>query len=457
MVVEEVTEGGHEATQPPDLTAGVDEADPAPRYSAEGEHSPKRSRECTPRSFSSSGSLPLPPGPAQQLCFLLQEPADIFQLGEHAICVISCLGQDPTPRSRSTSPKRRSNDSPKRSGVRPLRRVLSRQITDGSLPSVAHTASSEGSPTRQLSRRSLCLPQLLLFSGTLLRREAELSAQLSPQGIAMSCRKGRTGVANQDSILFIRMDQMIVFGIADGSGPVGQWASHWVAQSVLALLMRDGFRGKAYKTVPDEYEAARIFNILQDALLQQAEAVKKDLSNSGCSLSLCFVDCESREVVVAWLGASMILCVPGDGQEVDVLTQATAETRTSTATLSSTGPQRHVVTNQSLHRPGGILPEVMVSNPSVSRGLGMLVSRGYGGHHVPCVTRYSLSKSENQFLLCGSLGLWDAIDIQDAVSCITAAGRQNPDKGVDELYDYVDSQWGDDEDTEDASVIVMWI
>jgi len=253
------------------------------------------------------------------------------------------------------------------------------------------------------------------------------------------------------------MDEMIVFGIADGSGPVGQWASHWVAQSVLALLMRDGFRGKVYKTVPDEYEAARIFNILQDALLQQAEAVQKDLSNSGCSLSLCFVDLKSREVVVAWLGGSMILCVPGDGQEVDVLTQATDATRSSTSTTSGTVPLRHVTTDQSIHRPGGILPEVMINNPSVSHGLGILASREYGGHHVPCVTRYSLSKTENQFLLGGSLGLWDAINIQDAVSCITAAGRKNPDKGVDELSGYVDSQWGDDEDTEDASVIVMWI
>jgi len=453
VVVEEVIDGCHQTTRPPELTAGVDESDAAPRYSAEGDRSPSKISHCdsTPRSFCSTGSLPLPPGPAQQLCLLLKEPADIFQLGEHAICVISCPGQDPA------SPKR-SNESPTRNGDRPLTRVVSHGTGDGSLASVASTRSGAGSSTGARSRRSSFLPHQLLFSGTLLRREAELSAQLVPQGIGMSCRKGRTGVANQDSILFIRMDEMIVFGIADGSGPVGHWASHWIAQSVLALLMRDGFRGKAYTTVPDGFEAARIFNILQDALLQQAEAVQKDLSNSGCSLSLCFVDRKSREVTVAWLGGSMILCVPGDGQEVDVLTQATTDTRTSCSTMGtrSTVSLRHVITNQSIHRPG-ILPEVMINNPSVSHGLGILASRKYGGHHAPCVTRYSLSKTENQFLLGGSSGLWDAINIKDAVSCITAAGRKNPDKGVDELYSYVHSQWGDDEDTEDASVVVMWI
>lgn len=444
-VSQEVADGGYQTAWPPELTAGVDEADATPRC-----RSPSKSSHCSFRSAGSAGSLPPPPGPAQQLCLVLKEPADIFQLAKHAICVISCLGQDPT------SPKR-SKESPTRSGDRPLTRVLSHGSSVGSLTSVASARSGDGSLTRSRSRLPSCLPQQLLFSGTLLRREAELSAQLAPQGIGMSCRKGRTGVANQDSILFIRMDEMIVFGIAGGSGPVGQWASHWVAQSVLALLMRDGFRGKAYTTVPDGYEAARIFNILQDALLQQAEAVQKDLSNSGCSLSLCFVDRKSREVTVAWLGGSMILCVPGDGQEVDVLTQATTESRTSCATMSSTASLRHVTINQSIQRPGGILPEVMINNPSVSHGLGILASRKYGGHHAPCVTQYSLSKTENQFLLCGSSGLWDAINIEDAVSCITAAGRKNPDKGVDELYGHVHSQWGDDEDTEDASVVVMWI
>jgi serine/threonine protein phosphatase PrpC len=269
-------------------------------------------------------------------------------------------------------------------------------------------------------------------------------------------------VPNQDSTLFARSGDLVVFGIANGGGERGHWASHWVSQYALALLLEDGLCNNGYTKFPDQREAYRIFNTIHDALVLRASHDNEELQITGCSLSLCFVDCKTKHARVAWVGDSM--CVRGlhDGTIADVLTQGELLSTGCFTGSHSTSPynsEHSRCSRNSKHSEAVV--SVEEGNPVISHRLGALTLHEYGGYHTPCASKLiELGDTQDQFLLCASAGVWDAVEKEEAIPAIARAGRHGVDKAVDELVQLVCTSWDDDDDedeTEDASLIAFWV
>jgi len=360
-------------------------------------------------------------------CLALKEPVDVFKRGKHNACVFSDLGSREAERSQRTGSEER-------------------QMSKASLdPKLARRLSTE------------CLmAKPLLSSGVSCSTEVELTAQLASRGIGMACCKGRSAqVPNQDSVIFVQIEDMIVVGVADGSGECGQWASHWVSQCALGLLLQEG-----YKTLPTDREACRIFNILHDALVHQAKSTGQELQSTGCSLSLSFIDCKAKKVLSAWVGASMCVSSYGGASDITVLTQGVLPESEALAFMKKSSSMASLasrVSNLSSVEQAA-MPQVTLGNPAIAHRLGALTMHQHEGQHIPCISRNTLDSID--FILCGSTGLWDAVDKEDAVSTVAKAGRHSADKGAEGLMQQVRSSWADaaeDEETDDVSLIVIWL
>jgi len=223
-----------------------------------------------------------------------------------------------------------------------------------------------------------------------------------------------------------------------------------VTQCVLAFLLQE-----SSAALPDGREAGRIFNIMHDALLLRAEETEQEVANTACSLTLMFIDRKEREVVTAWVGTSMCVRSHGDGSVIDVLTQAES-------CEEPFAPVQSMVTMPSSRKSEALpeyVSEVEQGNPAIARRLGALNLHEMGSTHYPGVHQVTLEDVGDQFLLCGSTGIWDAIEKEEAVKVIVDAGRQGADKGVETLLQNVMQSWAeedDDEETDDASLVLLW-
>lgn len=343
--------------------------------------------------------------------------------------------------------------------------------------------------------------------------------KLAQEGVGVACRKGRnTEMPNQDTVLFCNAGGLTTLGIADGHGETGHWASFWVAQYMLSLLLSEVcWHGR----LPDDYNLNRIFNITHEALALRALEDDMDLQLSGCTLTIVIVDTELREAVVAWVGDSRCLLGKPGGHDVEVLTS-------DHKAESCSGERMRVVTKQKMlveqdrsatvdsNADGsgklGIPPKVGTTgmkspgssrknskedkdrkpceqakaadnrrpsgsskdsksesggedevNIEITRSIGDLLRHDYGVIHSPGIKRIGLEApgigKNGQFLVCCSYGVWEYLTSKEAARIAGGAGRECADKAADVLLKEARSRWVEDvdEETDDVSVIVVWL
>lgn len=343
--------------------------------------------------------------------------------------------------------------------------------------------------------------------------EAGLRDLLASHNIGLSCRKGsKTEVPNQDSILFCKNERFTIAGVADGHGDYGHWASHWVCRYAAALCLTEVCKiGK----LPDEYDLIRIFNLCHEALEFRSlngdpgleEGSKKhlfDISMSGSTLSLVFVDYQDNQVLTAWVGdSSCVMFTTGSGDD-KLARQKTLQVPGSageTQKVSLEKPEQAMSAESSLrcsvqsitadHNPrdvgerhriascaGGtnsgnfangrvMIPGAEKEDPnngglSMTRAIGDLTLHSFGVIHKPGHKRVHLRPKDEgveQCVLCCSDGVWEFFSSEEAAQLIAKAGRENVASATEELVKQARTRWFEQEEdeTDDLSAIVIWI
>lgn len=265
---------------------------------------------------------------------------------------------------------------------------------------------------------------------------------LAERGIGFTCRQGRQDRPNQDNILLCRGPTMTVFAVADGRGDNGHWASLWVAQAAMALALSDVIAPQQF---PKETALARIFNVANDFLMLQASHQDVDLSQSGTTLTLCFVDHEGGEVLTAWIGDSRCLLASDHGSE---------DTGEHFQPLTGGYDPRDFNANSDLVRATFSLEDKQAS----SKVLGNFESALGGGESVPRPSFMRTKATDGQCIVLCSDGVWEHLSSEDVAKLATSPGRCRADVSADAIWKAAHARWdeADDEATE-MSVFVCWL
>mmetsp|Transcript_62706 Transcript_62706/g.167750 ORF Transcript_62706/g.167750 Transcript_62706/m.167750 type:complete len:468 (+) Transcript_62706:1-1404(+) len=300
---------------------------------------------------------------------------------------------------------------------------------------------------------------------------------LAGTGVALSCRKGRKpGTPNQDNVFACQRGDLTIAGVADGHGSDGHWVSHWAVRYAahLALSETVDMGEKSSLDDVDDVCMQRVFNLVHEALQERGKNDGFDLSFSGATLTLCFVRREAREVLVGWVGDSTCV-LARSGAEVQV------------RRVTSDHKPGHVEERQRLKGfPGSIISTTTPARVrSASQGdplegeqLGLAVSRAVGDlelhkvgiSHKPGVFRERLeapedgsadSDDDTGVLVMCSDGVWDMIAGEEVAAEVFEAGRENASLAAEAIAEKARERWlatsDSDEDTDDISVVVVWL
>mmetsp|Transcript_39940 Transcript_39940/g.72835 ORF Transcript_39940/g.72835 Transcript_39940/m.72835 type:complete len:430 (+) Transcript_39940:80-1369(+) len=372
-------------------------------------------------------SGPPPKGPAQILHEGLLRVEDVWAQGQYDLCLLSREGKT----------------------------IAEREFEEKALQCAERQAGSEA---------------YRLLSGT------TLLSRMLLESAGIVCRKGRCReVPNQDSVLYLRSGSVICCGLADGFGACGSWASDWVVQCAMSLLLSEVCRAQQPgetpvncqdpATLPSNYTMSRIYHIVHDALVKRAGAIGEDIGESGASLSLCLLDLQSREVVTAWIGDAHCIVGQADGSIEEVLTQVDYESERESSSFQLHSSRESIRSLKGYNEDiNARLLTHLYSNPAADRRFGSQILHDHGGSHLAEVRRYILKNVHpgvGQFLMLATNGIWDALESQEtAMRTIAHYGRNHPEQAVQALAEEARATWNhdeEDEETDDISVILVWL
>lgn len=294
-------------------------------------------------------------------------------------------------------------------------------------------------------------------------KELEVSGGMDPSamrqelvkfGIGVCCKKGKKPEQpNQDNIFFCKMDNFTICGVADGHGPDGHWASHWIARFVLRLLLPEV---NTKKEAPTDEAFARIFDVVHQALVIRSKNDRFDLQMSGSTLSMCIVDHSKRNVVAAWCGDSRCAIGRPNGSDAgDLTNDHKPQDREEKQRITNSGGEVVRLEGDVPHRVfvrGGEVPGL-----AMSRAIGDCVAHSVGVNHVPGIVRKDL---QDHFVLCCSDGVWEFITgAQAAKIVMQAGGRQKIDEATHQLTKEARNRWLKEEEylTDDISAIAIFL
>jgi len=292
--------------------------------------------------------------------------------------------------------------------------------------------------------------KLEIFGAT---NEADLRGILKAAGMAIHCKKGRKPEQpNQDNVIFCRMGDLTICGVADGHGPDGHWASHWAARYVLKLLLD---QVKALGRAPDDNALTRIFDITHEATKLRSKQDNFDLTMSGSTLTICVIDHKQKSVASAWVGDSRCgLGRPGGVKGQSLTMDHKPQDELETARIVASGGEVVQLPNDVPHRVfirGGQVPGL-----AMSRAVGDLIAHSVGVVHSPGIARAQL---QDHFVLCCSDGVWEFIESDEAGAMVSKFGRAGVGDACEMLMKESRKRWLDEEQslTDDISGIIIWI
>lgn len=281
----------------------------------------------------------------------------------------------------------------------------------------------------------------------------ELRSELAKFGMAIKCKKGKKPEQpNQDNILFCKMGSITLYGVADGHGPDGHWASHWAARVILRLLMSEvGGSGVA----PSDETFARMFDLTHQSIKVAADTNRFDLQMSGSTLSVCVLDHGRKEVTAAWVGDSRCAVgKTGGAKGLSLTNDHKPEDRDEKARIRASGGEVVRLDGDVPHRvfvKGGEVPGL-----AMSRAVGDLVAHSVGVIHAPGVSRTQL---EDNFVLCCSDGVWEFIDSPEGTEMVSKYGREKVVDATENLTVESRDRWIKEEEyvTDDISAICVYV
>lgn len=281
----------------------------------------------------------------------------------------------------------------------------------------------------------------------------ELQSTLQKLGITIRCKKGRKPESpNQDNVFFCQIGDISICGVADGHGPDGHWASHWIARLMLRLLMPEV---SAAAGAPGDETLTRIFSLTHDALCKAGELKKFDTHMSGSTLSICIIDHAKRQVVSAWVGDSRCAIVrPGGVKGTGLTTDHKPQDPEEKARIRQMGGEVVRLENDVPHRvfiKGGEIPGL-----AMSRAMGDCIAHSVGVIHTPGIMRVKL---EDHCVLCCSDGVWEFIESDEGGQMVSTMGRDKVVEATEKLCLESRKRWLDEEQsmTDDISAICIWI
>jgi len=277
---------------------------------------------------------------------------------------------------------------------------------------------------------------------------------LAKIGVGVTCRKGmKPDQPNQDNLFYCSMGDFTVFGVADGHGLNGHWASHWTTRFIVGLVLREI---SSTGSLPSDERITKLFATAHDSLMKTASKDRFDLTMSGSTLSVCILDRSSQVALVAWVGDSR--CVVGNGKKsmvphvtVDHKPDLPEETRRIRScggeVLKNEWDIPHRVYVRGTDKPG----------LAMSRAIGDLYAHTAGVIHTPGIQRFQFQS--DSVMLCCSDGVWEFLDETEAVSIIHGAGRDHVRQATQELARQSRDRWirEDLNCTDDITVVAVWL
>jgi len=288
--------------------------------------------------------------------------------------------------------------------------------------------------------------------------------KLLAAGMAFSCRRGKKLQPNQDNILLCRSGALTVFGVADGHGDNGHWASQWAMRYASALLLGEVMQ--AGSVPKSELIFDKVFYFCHEALVLRSAEDAVDLDYSGCTLSLCCIDHVARKVYMAWAGDSSASC-SWKTSSAELKVQRLTNDHKATdiqerQRINAAGG--HIVSDGGAPRVSPTRGARIDDGPSlaVTRALGDTAMASCGVTSTPAHRLVdNLSAEEPGFVVCCSDGVWDFLSHDAVAEIVHRNGREQVDRAVDEIVEGCRERWlerdGANGDSDDISAVIAWL
>lgn len=276
---------------------------------------------------------------------------------------------------------------------------------------------------------------------------------LAQYGAGLACWKGRKpSQPNQDNYLFCKMGNFTVCGVTDGHGVHGHWVSHWAVRCVLHLVL---LVLQKLDQLPKDSLIGRIFSITNELLKLCSERGEFDVHLSGCTFSLCIVDHEHQDCMIAWVGDSRCIISAVDSPSIAY------ETKDHT-------PDVHKESQRIVARGGDVctlpsdVPRVFkrarkdAPGLAISRVLGNTLAHSVGVIHSPEIFRGPFKSG--QVMLCCTDGIWGYCTGMEAVQLVSKLGRNRSLEAAASLVAEAQDRWlhATPSSTDDITAIVVW-
>ena len=260
---------------------------------------------------------------------------------------------------------------------------------------------------------------------------------LNAAGVAVACKKGDKGFVNQDDYCMVFRRKRLIFGVFDGHGEYG----HYVSDFVHCRLPVELVDSADIKKNPKKAMTAA-FAVTQQALLshcKQSDALF-NCQSSGSTGTLVF--CRKKKLVIGHVGDSRAVLGRRleDGEYVAI--ELTHDHKPNLEKERSRIQSKHGEVRQ---MPEDCDYRVFCNGKdypglAMSRAFGDIAAQEVGVIAEPDVREYKI-KSNDEFLLICTDGVWEFLSNENAVKIVSEHGREQGQKAVEKLCRVAYNQW----------------
>eukprot|EP00826_Nyctotherus_ovalis_P001959 TRINITY_DN10370_c0_g4_i4.p1 TRINITY_DN10370_c0_g4~~TRINITY_DN10370_c0_g4_i4.p1 ORF type:complete len:332 (-),score=53.74 TRINITY_DN10370_c0_g4_i4:121-1116(-) len=284
-------------------------------------------------------------------------------------------------------------------------------------------------------------------------------SKLKEGGVGYLCQSGIIKAPNQDDMSIIANPNFLMIGVSDGHGPYGHYCSYIVQQ----MLPRFVLSSLQYPhNIPQALNDSFVF--AHEALMEiAAQQEVFDVSISGTTFVIAFVDKVSKKLHIAHAGDTRAIIVKNVGQK--------NEFRIAAKALTNDHNMRDAKEYARIMVAEGDIRQADRKGPlrfyckgtdypglAVSRTIGDTVSKMYGVTYKPDITQVSLSP-DDLFIVIASDGVWDRLNNEEVAEIVHRQGRANAQEAAKEIAGKAQKLWKAENSLycDDITCVVCWV
>lgn len=290
---------------------------------------------------------------------------------------------------------------------------------------------------------------------------ADWQGKVKEGGVGYLCQSGIIKAPNQDDMSIVASPNFIMIGVSDGHGPYGHYCSYIVQQ----MLPRFVLSSLQYPhNIPQALNDSFVF--AHEALVEiAAQQEVFDVSMSGTTLSIVFLDKVGKKLYVAHAGDTRAIIVKSAGRKNE--SRIVANALTNDHNMRDAKEYARIVAAEGDIRRAGqgqkgplrfYCRGTDYPGLAVSRTIGDTISKMYGVTHKPDVAQVSLSAND-LFVVIASDGVWDRLSNEEVAETVHRHGKANAQEAAKEIASRAQKLWKAENSLycDDITCVVCWV